>query len=137
MNTFPARISFFLLLTALFIHPARTCFAGPEDTAAQVTAALLAGNAAEVSKHFSTMVDLTLPGFDDSYSKAQAGQILKDFFSQNPVKGFKVTRQGSSPDGSYFTIGSLETGKKTYRVYFIVKSAAGQYQLQQLQVQDN
>lgn len=137
MNTFLTRISFILLLATLLIHPARTCMAGPEDTAAQVTAAILAGNATEVSKHFSAMVDLTLPGFDDTYSKAQAGQILKDFFAQNPVKGFKVTRQGSSPDGSYFTIGSLETGKKAYRVYFIIKTAGGQNQLQQLQVQDN
>ena len=114
-----------------------TSFSGPEETATQVAAAIQAGNAAEVAKYFNTMIDLTLPGYDDTYSKAQAGQILKDFFSQNPVKSFKVTRQGSSPDGSQYTIASLETGKKVFRVYFIIKTINGQNLVQQLQVQDN
>ena len=112
-------------------------FPGPDDISAQVTAAIQAGNAADVAKNFNAMVDLTLPGYDDTYSKAQASQILKDFFSQNPVKSFKVTRHGSSPDGSQYTIGSLETGKKVFRVYFIIKAVSGQNLVQQLQVQDN
>jgi len=111
--------------------------AGPEETAAQVASAIQAGNAAEVAKHFNAMVDLTLPGYDDTYSKTQAGQILKDFFTQNPVKGFRTTRQGSSPDGSHFSIGSLDTGKKIYRVYFIIKTVNGQNLIQQLQVQES
>jgi hypothetical protein len=112
-------------------------FSGPEETANQVATALQAGNSADVAKHFNAMVDLTLPGYDDTYSKTQAGQILKDFFAQNPVKSFKTTRQGSSPDGSQYTIGSLDTGKKVFRVYFIIKLSGGQYLIQQLQVQEN
>jgi len=111
--------------------------AGPEETAAQVTSALQAGNAADVSKNFNAMIDLTLPGYDDTYSKVQAGQILKDFFAQNPVKSFKISRQGASPDGSQYTIGSLEAGKKVYRVYFIIKAVGGQFLVQQLQVQES
>ncbi len=112
-------------------------YAGPDETATQVAAAIQAGNAADVAKYFNSMVDLTLPGYDDSYSKAQAGQIIKEFFTQNPVKSFKITRQGSSPDGSQYTIGSLDTGKKVFRVYFLIKLVNGQNLLQQLQVQDN
>jgi hypothetical protein len=128
-------------LIALFF-PAFLCmgsyaFSGPEETATQVAAALQAGNASEVAKNFNAMVDLTLPGYDDTYSKTQAGQILKDFFAQNQVKSFKITKQGSSPDGSQYTIGSLETGKKLFRVYFIIKTVNGQNLVQQLQVQDN
>lgn len=125
-----------LVIPAIFSIGCMT-FPGPEETATQVATAIQAGNAAEVAKNFNPMVDLTLPGYDDSYSKTQAGQILKDFFTQNPVKSFKVTRQGSSPDGSQYTIGSLEAGKKVFRVYFIIKSVNGQYLVQQLQLQDN
>jgi len=110
---------------------------GPEETATQVASAIQAGNATEVSKYFNSMIDLTLPGYDDSYSKVQAGQIMKEFFSQNPVKSFKVTRKGSSPDGSQYSIGSLDTGKKVYRVYFLIKSVNGQNLVHQLQVQEN
>ena len=111
--------------------------AGPEETAAQVASAIQAGNATEVSKYFNSMIDLTLPGYDDSYSKTQAGQIMKEFFAQNTVKSFKITRQGSSPDGSQYSIGSLDTGKKVFRVYFLIKSVNGQNLVHQLQVQEN
>jgi hypothetical protein len=126
-----------ILILQVFFVAVATVIAGPEETSAQVAAAIQAGNAAEVAKNFNAMVDLTLPGYDDTYSKTQAGQILKDFFTQNPVKSFKVTRQGSSPDGSQYTIGSLETGKKIFRVYFIIKAVNGQNLVQQLQVQEN
>jgi len=130
-------LQFFALIIPLFFMLGFISAPGPEETATQVSAAIQAGNATEISKYFNTMVDLTLPGYDDSYSKAQAGQIMKEFFSQNPVKSFKITRQGSSPDGSHYSIGSLETGKKVYRVYFLIKSVNGQNLLQQLQVQEN
>ena len=126
-----------ILILQVFFVAVATVIAGPEETSAQVAAAIQAGNAAEVAKNFNAMVDLTRPGYDDTYSKTQAGQILKDFFTQNPVKSFKVTRQGSSPDGSQYTIGSLETGKKIFRVYFIIKAVNGQNLVQQLQVQEN
>ena len=111
--------------------------AGPEETATQVASAIQAGSATEVAKYFNAMIDLTLPGYDDTYSKTQAGQIMKEFFSQNPVKSFKITRQGSSPDGSQYSIGSLDTGKKVFRVYFLIKSVNGQNLVHQLQVQEN
>lgn len=125
------------MILPAFLCMGFTVFSGPEETAAQVAAALQAGNATEVAKNFNAMVDLTLPGYDDTYSKTQAGQILKDFFAQNQVKSFKITKQGSSPDGSQYTIGSLEAGKKVFRVYFIIKSVNSQNLVQQLQVQDN
>ena len=83
------------------------------------------------------MVDLTLPGYDDTSSKAQAGQILKEFLSKNPVKTFKVTNQGSSPDGSRYSIGSLDAGGKIYRVYFLIKTVNGQDLIHQLQLQES
>ncbi|MCX6268201.1 MAG: DUF4783 domain-containing protein [Bacteroidetes bacterium] len=131
------KIKLILLILPVVLCLGFKVFSGPEETASQVAAAIHAGNSADVAKYFNAMVDLTLPGYDDTYSKTQAGQILKDFFIQNPVKSFKTTRQGSSPDGSQFTIGSLDTGKKVFRVYFIIKTVNGQNLVQQLQVQEN
>jgi len=132
-------ITFRLLVFAasIFLLMGFLPVAGPEETATQVASAIQAGNAVEISKYFNSMIDLTLPGYDDSYSKTQAGQIMKEFFSQNPVKSFKITRQGSSPDGSQYSIGSLDTGKKVFRVYFLIKSVNGQNLVHQLQVQEN
>lgn len=132
------RVLFLIIIALSLLSPSGiSAGSGPEETATQVIAALQTGNATDISKHFNAMVDLTLPGYDDSYSKAQAGQILKDFFTREPVKSVKVTRQGNSPDGSQYTIGTLETSKKSYRVYFLVKNSGGQSLVHQFQIQDN
>ncbi len=125
-----------ILLFAILLQVGLSAYAGPEEIARQVISAVQSNNAQETAKYFNSMVDLTLPGYDDSYSKAQAGQILKEFFIQNPIKSFKITKQGTSPDGSQFTIGTLETAKKTYRLYFLIKATGGQDLVQQFQVQD-
>jgi len=128
----------FTFLLFLLVLPVLWGFSsGPDETAKLISAGLQSGNAAEVSKYFNPMVDLTLPGYDDSYSKTQAGQILKEFFTKNPVKTFKITKQGSSSDGSQYSIGSLEAGNKVFRVYFLIKSVNGQFLIQQLQMQEN
>jgi len=110
---------------------------GPDETIKLVATGIQAGNAGEVSKYFNTMVDLILPGYNDTYAKSQAGQILKEFFYQNPVKSFKVTKQGSSANGSQYAIGELLSGKKEYRVYFLIQAVNGQNLIQQLKIEDN
>jgi hypothetical protein len=125
-----------ILITCFFAINLQSAKGGPEETATQVINAIQTGNAAEAGKHFNSMIDLTIPGYDDSYSKAQASQILKEFFQNQPVKNIRVTRQGNSPDGSQYTLGTLETAKKTYRVYFLIKMVGGQYLVHQFQIQD-
>ena len=123
------------LATSLFFF--LLSFSPPSDTAKLVATALQAGNAREVAKYFNTMVDLSLPMSDDTYSKTQAEQILRDFFTKNPVKSFKVSKQGNSADGTTYCIGTLEAGNKTFRVYFLVKSNGTQNLVQQMQIQEN
>jgi hypothetical protein len=126
------------LLTALFFLPflslpqATQIKSEPEVTNAAISAALALGNAGNLSDYFNSMVDLGLAGNEDTYSKAQATQILKDFFSKNPVRSFKVTRQGTSTDGSRFTIGEMKTATETLRVYYLLKKVTGKYLIQQL-----
>lgn len=110
---------------------------GPEETARHVAAGLNTGNAGAVASHFNTMVDLSLPGSEETYSKTQAGRVLKEFFSQNRVKSFKISKQGSSADGSMYCIGTLTTEKMGYRVYFLIRKTNGKELVQQLQIQEN
>lgn len=127
----PVQWLFFLLLI-----PVVSLAGGPDKVLRDVTAGFQSGDAAAVSNHFHTMVDLTLPGAEGTYSKAQASQILKDFLSRTPVKGFKVTRQGSSPDGSTYCIATLTSGSVSYRVYCLIKAVGGSHKVYQMQIQE-
>jgi hypothetical protein len=89
-----------------------------------VIGALRAGDTGELSKYFDDNLALTLPDKSDSYSKAQATLILKDFFSNNGVKGFDVKHKGEQ-GGGQFCIGTLQTQAGNFRttVFMKVKGA--------------
>jgi len=125
-----------VLLLAMVFFPERLMPApAPDDPNKQIVAALVEGNATALSVYLNAMVDLGISGDEDTYSKTQATQILKDFFIKNPVKSFIISRQGSSPDGSLFSIGEMKAGSNTFRIYYLLKKVSGKFLIQQLQIQ--
>lgn len=95
-------------------------FAQP-GTIDEVISALKTGDASGISKHFDDNVELALPVKSDSYSKAQAQVILKDFFGNNSVKGFDLKHKGDSPGGHY-CIGTLQTKSGNFRAHVFMKT---------------
>jgi hypothetical protein len=85
-----------------------------------VIGALGSGNATELSNYFEESVELTLPDQSDSYSKAQALLILKDFFSNNGVKSFDVKHKGDGGGGK-FCVGTLQTRSGNFRTTVFMK----------------
>ena len=90
----------------------------------EVINAIKTGNAAQLSSYFDDNVELTLPDKSDSYSKAQAQLIVKDFFSNNGVKGFELKHKGDSP-GGHFCIGNLQTNAGNFRTHVFMKVKNG------------
>ena len=86
-----------------------------------VIGALRSGNATELSNYFGENVELTLPAQADSYSKAQAVLILKDFFNNNGVKDFEVKHKGDQAGGQ-FCIGTLQTKAGSFRTTVFMKN---------------
>ena len=86
-----------------------------------VISALRSGNSSQLSAYFDDNVELTLPDKSDSYSKAQAQLIVKDFFGNNGVKGFELKHKGDSP-GGHFCIGTLQTNAGNFRTNVFMKT---------------
>lgn len=87
-----------------------------------VISALKSGNAPELSRYFDDNVELTLPVKTDSYSKAQAQLVLRDFFANNGgVKNFELKHKGDSPGGHY-CIGTLQTKSGNFRGHVFLKT---------------
>jgi hypothetical protein len=89
-----------------------------------VIGALRSGNTTQLSSYFDDNVELTLPDKSDSYSKAQAQLIVKDFFGNNGVKGFELKHKGDSP-GGHFCIGTLQTNAGNFRTNVFMKVENG------------
>ena len=87
--------------------------------------ALRTGSAAELAKNFDDNIELTLPDKSDNFSKAQAELIIKDFFTNNGVKGFELKHKGDSPGGGHFCIGTLQTNGGNFRTNVFMKIKNG------------
>jgi hypothetical protein len=100
----------------------------------EVIGALRSGNANELSRYFDDNVEVTLPVKSDSYSKAQAQLILKDFFANNDVRGFELKHKGDSPGGHY-CIGTLQTKSGNFRAHVFMKSKGQKELVKELRFQ--
>jgi len=125
-----------VLFLIIFILPFRSLVGQTEEVNKQIVSAINAGSTQELTKYFNSMVDLSLPGIDDSYGKTQAIRIIQDFFSKYPVKSYKTNKTGNSNDGSQFSIGKLEAGNKSFRVFYLIKKISDQYLIHQFQIQE-
>ncbi len=100
----------------------------------EVIAALNNGNATEMGKYFDETVDISLPDKSDSYSKAQAVLILKDFFKNAAVKSFEIKHKGDNGN-DIFCIGTLQTKNGNYRTTVFMKKKANKQVVKEIRFQ--
>ncbi len=97
----------------------------------EIINAIKAGNVSEISKFFDNTVEITFPGKSNSYSRSQAELVLRDFFSHNPVKNFKIIHK-SENDAAQYCIGNLETTNGTFRTTIYLKHKGEKQVVQEL-----
>ena len=101
----------------------------------QVISAFNSGDATHLSKYLDNTVDITTFGKRNSFSKMQAEQVLRDFFSSNPVKAFQVIHQGDN-EGSQYCIGKLITKTRSFRTTLFMKQRGDKQFLQEIRIEE-
>lgn len=117
--------SFFALFCAFFSFFCLHAQA-QKDVIAQVRETIKAGSAKELSKFLNQNVDVMIDEQLQTYSKAQAEFVLRDFFKEHPATEFNIIHHGSSKGGQPFAIGLYKSGAETYRVFMKIKNEGGQ-----------
>ena len=118
--------SYFFVLVFLLAGTHTTVLRAQSDVINQVKETIKAGSAKELSRFLNTTVDVTLDDGAQSYSKAQAEFVFRDFFKQHPPGEFNIIHQGTSKGGQTFGIGQYKSGSETYRVYMKIKAVDSQ-----------
>ena len=98
----------------------------------QVKEAIKAGSAKELSKYLHQTVDVTIEGKVESYSKAQAEFVIRDFFKAHAPGEFSIIHQGSSKGGQPFAIGKYVSSTDTYRVWMKIKTTDNKQLIQEI-----
>ena len=92
-------------------------------------------NSKEISKNFSSSIELTLNDQEDVYSKAQAEQILRDFFTKNPPANSTVVHLINTNPNYRFGILSLSTKSGKFRVAISLKKTANAFLITELRIE--
>ena len=120
----------FSLMTALLVFP----IFGQSQVPDEIILSLKSGNARVLSGYFNQNVELVVLDSDNVYSKAQAQQIVGNFFSTNSPESFSVIHQGGK-EGAKYVIGKLGTENGMFRVYFLLKKSDGKDYIHQLRIE--
>jgi hypothetical protein len=94
--------------------------------------ALKAGNAKELAKYFNQSVDINLEGEVNTYSKAQAEFVLREFFKKHPTSDFSIEHTGSSKSGLQYAIGNYKSNNDQFNVLLRVKQAGVVYLIHEI-----
>jgi len=121
----------FTLFSILAVMGSFTILSGIDE----IVNALKSGNSTEIAKYFDNTVDISFPDKSNSYSKSQAEVVLRDFFTNNPVKSFDILHKGEN-GGSQYCIGTLTTKNAAYRITVFMKQKGSRQTLQEIRFED-
>ncbi len=98
-----------------------------------ITKAISDGNADMLGQYFDANVEVAVMDKEETYSKADAVKVVKNFFATNKPSKFSQVHQGTSKgQDSEYCIGNLTASTGTFRVYIYMKVSGGKYTIQEL-----
>lgn len=103
----------------------------------RVVDAMKAGDAKELAALFIANIDLTVKETSDVYTKAQAEQILRKFFNENPPVDLVIEHSGVSKSGDKYFIGILRARNGYFRTTFFLKKGEAGFQVKQLRIESS
>lgn len=90
------------------------------------------GSAKEMSKHLNQNVEINIEGNVNTYSKAQAEFVFRDFFKKHPATSFTIVHKGASKGGQQFAIGRYVSNNDSYNVLMLVKEINAAYLIHEI-----
>jgi hypothetical protein len=118
-------------LRLIFVFAAFFSLSSFEVTVEEILGAFKKGDAFKISRHFDTLVEITLRDKSNSYSRTQAEVVVKDFFTTNNVRSFTIIHRVNSNNGEY-CVGTLNTRLGEYRTTILFRNKGDRKLVQEL-----
>lgn len=93
------------------------------------------GNSKEIARSFASSVELIIIDHEDVYNRAQAEQILKDFFLKNPPSKTSIIHKLSNNPNYRLTILSLTSKTEKFRVTVTMKKVSNAFLITELRIE--
>jgi biopolymer transport protein ExbD len=99
-----------------------------------ITKAFSEGDASALNTYMDAQVDISILGKEETYTKAQATDMLKSFFDKQKPRAFNINHQGTAKgNDAIYCIASL-SGTTNYSVYLYLKSGGANYLIHEIRL---
>jgi len=113
-------ILFSLAAVFLTLSPLSAQTSSEQDVFVPISKYFQSGDSEKLSAWFAQNLEIDILGTVNVCSKAQAKQIMKEFFSNYSPKSFVIAYRSGKPPMKY-AIGNLNAGGSKFRVTLFVK----------------
>lgn len=103
---------------------------------ASVQSAFKSGNADAISGMCKDKCLISILGEEGAYSKSQATQILKNFFTKNPASSFSFIHKGSGSNEGAFGIGTYVSKGSEFRVTVHFKNIGDAFKIESISIEN-
>ena len=125
-----------LLFLSILLSPVFISGQGNVHFYQQFSTAFQSGNASSLSRMLDDEVDYQYQGTEGRFSRVEAENSLRFFFSKSKPAQFEFKHQGSSADGQLYGIGQLKTEEgKQYRVTCRARAVGPSYRIIRLDIE--
>lgn len=104
------------------------------DLITDISSQFKSGNANEIAKNFNANIDFSIADESDVYSKPQAEQILRDFFTKHTPSNSSVIHVINTNPNYQIGILSLETKSGKFRITVTFKKITGSFLITELRI---
>lgn len=125
------KITFTIFFTTILFLVSNQTYAQVPN---EIILSLQNGNSKVLSEYFNPNIELVVLENDNVYSKAQAKQIVNNFFTSHIPESFNILHQGGK-EGAKYVIGNLKTNNGSFRIYFLLKKNGGKDYIHQLRIE--
>ncbi len=105
---------------------------GQQEIFSPIKDAIKAGNSKELAKHLNQSVDVNLEGEVNTYSKAQAEFVLRDFFKKHTPTDFTIVHTGASKGGLQYAIANFKSNGEQFNTLIRVKQSDNLYLIHEI-----
>ena len=96
-----------------------------------------ASDSKKISAYFSSTLELNILSEENLYSKAQAEQILRDFFFKNEPVSVKIVHRLSSNPNYKLAIFSMITAKDKFRISISLSSIGKRFFVKEIRIEND
>lgn len=118
-------------ITTILLGSAKAQTPASDEVFAKIENAIKKSDSQVLSQFFNSTVEVTINDNDQDYARNQAQFVVKEFFTNYPVRSFTLMHKGSSGN-KFYAVGSYISARGTFDTNILVQKTDNGYYVFQL-----